>query len=419
MAASRACTTNMCPATNPPTPLKGKRVAVLLYSCYPSDPRPRRAAEAMIQEGMLVELICLSESKEEPARSVENGVAVTRIPLRRTRRGKIAYIVQYSLFISISFLLLSFRALRRRFDLVHVHNMPDVLVFSAAVAKLLGAKVVLDLHDPMPELMMSIYQLREESLSVRILKLLERWSIRSADLVLTPNVAFRELFISRSCPPSKIEIVMNSPQTEIFDPAKYPSKRDSASGGTKPFVVMFHGFIAERQGLHIAVDAVALLRDRIPSLQFHIFGKNNPFMEKISERIRDLHLESVIRFHGFQPHNVIAEALANSDVVLIPNLRNPFTELNMPTRIFETLAMGKTVIAPNTRGVRDYFDNTQLSFFEPGNVADLSRAILEAYENPSVCRERLDRAMAVYHRHLWPQERATFIGAVSRLELQP
>ena len=31
--------------------------------------------------------------------------------------------------------------------------MPDFLVFSALIPKLLGAKVVLDLHDPMPELM--------------------------------------------------------------------------------------------------------------------------------------------------------------------------------------------------------------------------------------------------------------------------
>jgi hypothetical protein len=37
--------------------------------------------------------------------------------------------------------------------------MPDVLVFSSLVPKLLGAKVVLDLHDPMPELMEAIFNL--------------------------------------------------------------------------------------------------------------------------------------------------------------------------------------------------------------------------------------------------------------------
>ena len=55
--------------------------------------------------------------------------------------------------------------------------MPDVLVFSAIVPKLLGAKVVLDLHDPMPELMQTIFKLPEESFSVVVLKRLEKWSI--------------------------------------------------------------------------------------------------------------------------------------------------------------------------------------------------------------------------------------------------
>ena len=44
--------------------------------------------------------------------------------------------------------------------------MPDVLVFGAIVPKLLGAKIILDLHDPMPELMQTIFKLPEDSFSV-------------------------------------------------------------------------------------------------------------------------------------------------------------------------------------------------------------------------------------------------------------
>ena len=45
--------------------LLGKRAAVVLYSTYPSDPRPRRAAEALVEEGMVVDLICLTENEKE------------------------------------------------------------------------------------------------------------------------------------------------------------------------------------------------------------------------------------------------------------------------------------------------------------------------------------------------------------------
>ncbi len=99
--------------------------------------------------------------------------------------------------------ILAGRALKRRYDLVHVHNMPDVLVFSALVPKLLGAKVILDLHDPMPELMMTIFGLRENSRSVRLLKILEKWSLGCADAVLTVNEACKKIFSARSCPAGK------------------------------------------------------------------------------------------------------------------------------------------------------------------------------------------------------------------------
>jgi glycosyltransferase involved in cell wall biosynthesis len=112
--------------------------------------------------------------------------------------------------------ILAGRAFRRRYDLVHVHNMPDVLVFSALVPKLFGAKIILDLNDPMPELMMTIFRLREETLLVRLLKKFEAWSILFADAVLTTNEAFRKLFVSRSCPAQRIEVIMNSPDEEIF-----------------------------------------------------------------------------------------------------------------------------------------------------------------------------------------------------------
>ncbi len=105
-------------------------------------------------------MICLRETDEEPLHESFNGVEITRVPLKRRRGGKLSYLFQYGSFILLSGAILAGRTLKKRYDLVHIHNMPDVLVFSALVPKMLGAKVILDLHDPMPELMMTIFGLR-------------------------------------------------------------------------------------------------------------------------------------------------------------------------------------------------------------------------------------------------------------------
>src|SRR5580765_1394891 len=181
--------------------LRGKRVAVLLFSHYPADPRPRRAAEALAAHGAQVDLICLRDGNGEAARETYGNINVTRVPLKRERGGKLGYIRQYVAFVLTSFFYLTSRSLTRRYHLVHVHNMPDVLVFGAIVPKLLGAKIVLDLHDPMPELMRTIFKLPEDSFSVVVLKWLEKSSIRFSDLALTVNLACKRIYSSRSCRP--------------------------------------------------------------------------------------------------------------------------------------------------------------------------------------------------------------------------
>ena len=100
---------------------------------------------------------------------------------------------------------------------------------------------------------------------------------------------------------------------------------------------------------------------------------------------------------------------------MIPNKRSPFTELNLPTRIFEYLALGKCVVAPRTRGVLDYFAEDELFFFEPGDARSLAAAIRRALAGPEEVRPVLERGLAVYRRHRWALERRRFVGAVRAL----
>ena len=209
---------------------------------------------------MLVDLICL-RGEGSPTREVQGNVEVLRIPLKRRRGGMLAYLYQYAAFIFLSSMILAWRSLTRGYDLVHVHNMPDVLVVSALVPKMFGAKVILDLHDPMPELMMTIFKLEKDSWSVRLLRRIEKWSIARANVVVTVSVTFKRVFSARSCASEKVEVVMNSPDGEIF-PLRAATTPAYAS--RKPFVIMYHGSLVERNGLDLAVEALARVRATLP-----------------------------------------------------------------------------------------------------------------------------------------------------------
>jgi glycosyltransferase involved in cell wall biosynthesis len=395
--------------------LRGKRVAVVLFSYYPADPRPRRAAEALVREGMTVDLICLRESSADPKQEMVNGVDVRRVPLRRRRGGVLGYLRQYGTFLAVALGILTARSLSRRYDVVHVHNMPDVLVLSALVPRLLGAKVVLDLHDPMPELMMTIFRLGAESRAVRMLRRLEAWSIRWADLVLTTNLAFEKLFVSRGCPPEKIRIVMNAPDERIFgvrprDPDPTPSRTPG-----QPFVVMYHGSLLERNGLDVAVDAVGRVLQSVADVELRIYGAPTPFLEQVMDSARARGLSGAVRFFGPKRLEEIVEAIKDCDVGVVPNRRSVFTELNMPTRIFEYLAVGKPVIAPRATGILDYFDEDSLILFDLGDPDDLARRIQDTWADPGKAAAIARRGQEVYRAHTWRHERNLLVRAVEDL----
>jgi glycosyltransferase involved in cell wall biosynthesis len=392
--------------------LRGKRAAVLLFSYYLSDPRPRRAAEALASEGMEVEVICLRAAPEEPARETCHGVEITRVPLKRRRGGPVGYLFQYAAFITSAFLMLAGRSLRRRYALVHVHNMPDPLVFSALVPKLLGAKVVLDLHDPMPELMTTIFGFPATSVAVRTLKRLERWSIAMADVVFTVNLACARIFGARSCPPDKLHVVMNSPDEKIF--VFRPADRPPAEGG-KPFVLMYHGSILERNGLDVCVNALAVVRRTVPDVELRIYGEATPFLEQVMAGVRGAGLEDAVHYHGKKGLEDIVAAIDQCDLGVIPNRRSLFTEINTPTRIFEYLSRGKPVVTGRAPGVCDYFDDDGLFFFELGDAEDLGRAIVRVIQHPHDVPHVLKRGQDVYLAHRWSAERAGFIERITQL----
>ena len=115
--------------------LRGKHAAVLLFSQFPADPRPRRAAEALAAQGVNIDLICFVTTMRSRHKRAYGSVNVSRVRLKRQRGSKLGYVGQYATFLLASFFYLASRSLRRRYDLVHVHNMPDVLVFSAIGAE--------------------------------------------------------------------------------------------------------------------------------------------------------------------------------------------------------------------------------------------------------------------------------------------
>jgi hypothetical protein len=122
------------------------------YTNYRRDPRVRREAETLADRGYDVTFIARRQSGEPDTESV-SGVRVIKLPgLANPKTSAALYMADYAIFFLLLTAYISLRPLR--FDLIHINNMPDFLVFSTVVPRLMGKPVIHDVHDLMPELYM-------------------------------------------------------------------------------------------------------------------------------------------------------------------------------------------------------------------------------------------------------------------------
>lgn len=260
----------------------------------------------------------------------------------------------------------------------------------------------------MPELFMTMFPKSKDGYMINILKWIEGRCFSFADVVITPNISFRETFISRGCPLEKISIVMNSPDENIFK----VSKNLSSKSKSESFVIMCHGTILKRSRMDILVEAVSQVYLNIPNLKLLIYG-DGEFLDYVKLKVKELNLSGIVDMKGSVIVDKIAEAINEIDLGVIPNRSNLFTQINFPVRIFEYMVMKKPVIVPKTKGILDYFKEDSIFFFNAGDPQSLARAIIIVYENPDNTKRVLEKSAEVFNRYRWESQKQRLIDLVS------
>ncbi|MFQ5641782.1 MAG: glycosyltransferase, partial [bacterium] len=220
------------------------KIAMVSMSYYPNDPRIRKQAECLTREGFSVDIICL-RGPAEPKVEQLGRVRVYRKVKGRDKESVLTYLRLSALFMISAFLMLQKLTLRNRYQLLHIHNMPDYLVFVGIVQKILRIPIILDLHDLSVELFETKWPGRASPPVISIVRFAEKMSCRFADSVITTSLGFRHKLINRGIRPDKISLILNSADGRIFKKKSSRQFRKIRQGAQ----LLYHGSIAERFGL--------------------------------------------------------------------------------------------------------------------------------------------------------------------------
>jgi glycosyltransferase involved in cell wall biosynthesis len=367
---------------------------MVVHGPFPvGEPRVAREAAAAVEHGYSIEVVAMRRAGEA-ARDVIDGVSITRLPLRHVRGGGIARVfVEYVSFALMATALVGARSIRRRYDVVQVHNPPDFLIVAAAVPRLLGSRIIFDVHDPSPEMFAMRFPGRVGTGAGFVLRRLERLATVLADAVVTVHEPYRRELIARGVPAAKVAVVMNSVDERLLPP---PKRRP-----TTPLRVVYHGTVTPPYGVGLLVDAAARLVAELRDLQVEILGEGDSVPE-LRERVWRLGISDHVAIDGtLIAHRKALERVNGATVGVVPNLPTPLSQFALSSKLLEYVALGVPVICADLPTIREYFSSDEIQYFEPGNPDALADAVLRIAQNPKAAAARAERARRRYETYRW------------------
>ncbi|MGH9733379.1 MAG: glycosyltransferase family 4 protein [Candidatus Acidiferrales bacterium] len=384
------------------------KICMVVYSFYEVDTRVMQYANALARRGDSVDVLSIGRPGQ-PKHEAFDRVRVYRLQTREVNeRGPFSYMWRLLRFLVVSGAVLTWRHLFRRYTLIHVHNLPNFLVFSALVPKLFGTPVILDIHDLQPEMYADKFDVPQTSLIFRTLTFTERVAIGFSTHTIIANHIWYERLLSRSARLGRLTTIRNYPDPRIFH--SYPRQ---ARNGT--FLIVYPGSLNWYQGVDVAIRAFARVADKMPNAQFHIYGAG-PSKPDLIDLVAKLRLSDRILFPNSVPATQIARVMSSADLAIEPKqARSRFANEAASTKILEFMAVGVPLIVSRTSVHSYYFDESMVRFFTPGDDVELAESILEMHRRPELRAELVNNAQKHVEAHNWGVRQHEYLALVDQL----
>ena len=389
------------------------KICMIVHKNYYHDVRVRRYVESLIKTGASVDVICLPPPDWDVAFEAQDRVKVYPIPIRHVEKSRIRYILEYLFSFILYFIRLSVLHLRNHYQVIHVHNMPDFLIFSAILPKIMRTRLILDIHDPMPEVFISKFGVQSNKFILSLIKLQERLSCWLADEVITVNSICETNLINRGIPRRKITVVHNYPNAAVFDRDLYLNEHSSQK---KYFTFNLSWYACPRYGLETVVRALPQLKVKIPEIRLVIICQNTPYKDELRRLANQLRVLTYIEIKPPMRNEEIPHQLIQADIGIYPAVNDIHMSLATPTKVLEFSAMGIPIVSSRLRMVEEIFGNSAIMFFESQNVSQFTQCIVDLYQNPALREKLIANAYQIFtQKFSWDHEFCVYLEMLHSL----
>lgn len=276
--------------------------------------------------------------------------------------------------------------LRRRPD-IEVLSLHEPYAFQYARRAAPGLPIALTVHGPAHREVASGYGLPIEHRTIRWLRTFEERAFREADAVISVDRAHAD-YVRGFGRADRIWVIPNFVDTRRFHPGLEPEPFDLPTEewvAGRP-VVLCPRLLVPKNGVAIAIEAAAVLRDRRTPFALVIAG-DGPQRPALVTRVRELNLESHVEFAGLAPVERMPGWCRRAATVIVPSVSSKGVEEATSITAIEGQACGRPVVASALGGLRELIESERTGLLvPPGDPGALADAIRRVLDDPDLAR---------------------------------
>ncbi len=363
------------------------KIAIIITCYYPfiggAEVFAQEVAEYLVRRGCVVDVITMCPDRSLNKREKINGVMVHRIVV-----GKIRYLSFLMGYLNLLWYTLKLNK-AKNYDLIHAvaEGLPSIIAIT--IKKLRRTPSVITIQGG------CISAGFESNLSGRILRKLQKWSFKNADLVHVISQSLADG--AKKLGSRNIVVIPNGVDSRLFKPMDKDKlrKRYGIPAGEK--IVISVARLNPVKGVDHLIKAIALVEERMPNLRLVVIGDGEQ-REELERLINQLRIDSKVQLLGFLPHQQISEYLNISDVFILSSRHE-----GLGIALIEAMACGVPVIGSRVDGIVDIIDEGKNGILVPsGDAKVLAEGIERLLQDENLRDNFIEEGFKkVEERFLW------------------
>ena len=386
-------------------------IGFIWHSVYPWDVRLEKMADACIEAGHSVSIVCKGGT-DRPNLETVKGANVFHVSSRTTQPSLVSKLATYPLFFSPIWRSQALAAFATsEVDAVIVRDLP-LAGLGLWIGRQLGKPVLLDMAENYPAALIAYQKLLYRPFLMNdawLPRKYEQHAIRSVDHVFVVAEEQRRRLISLGVAPTRVTTVGNTPVQSFIDAAAV------ATEDSRKMNLLYVGNLDRHRGADLLVKAFSRFRNEFRYARLTLVGDGNQ-KEDLLEMVKRFHLEDAVSIPGHVQWSKIAEFIRQSTICLIPHLRSEHTDTTLPNKLFDYMAFSKPVIASDCAPLKRIIEQERCGkVFRSGDVEDLVAALSRTAINPSSREEGKNGRAAVEREYNWNVDKARLLIALEHV----